>query len=190
MLYFHTNMCIRALKAGLGRFKRAQGAATAVEFALIAPLLFALLLATTQIAVIFIAQSYLQTVAESTQRSVLTNQTAALTPTQFKNLVCANVGALFTCNSLIISLQTVPANATPASIAAALPTFNAQGALTSTPTIASIPPNTQAVLILMYQWPVIAGPLGAYFGTLGNGAYLLTSTQVFQTEPCSASTGC
>ena len=32
--------------------------------------------------------------------------------------------------------------------------------------------NTQALLIIMYKWPLIAGPLGAYFGTLGNGSYL------------------
>ncbi len=188
MLYLRTRIFVGGLKARLGRFKRAQSAATAVEFALIAPLLFALLLATTQIAVIFIAQSYIQTVAESTQRSVLTNQTTSLTPTQFKSLVCSSVGALFNCNNLIISLQVAPTS--QAGIASAMPTFNAQGTMTSTPTIASIPPNTQALLIIMYQWPVIAGPLGAYFGTLGNGNYLLTSTQVFQTEPCSASTGC
>lgn len=190
MRILQTNRFLRSSTARLGRFKRAQGAATAVEFALIAPVLFALLLATTQIAVIFIAQSYIQTVAESTGRSVLTNQTAALTPTQFKSLVCSNVGALFAnCSTnMIISLQVAPT--TQAGIAAAMPTFNTQGTMTSTPTIASIPPDTKALLILMYQWPVITGPLGAYFGTLGNGSYLLTATQVFQTEPCSASTGC
>ena len=188
MLYFNAKICVRAWKARLGRFRRAQRAATAVEFALIAPLLFALLLATTQIAVIFIAQSYIQTVAEATQRAVLTNQTGSLTSTQFKALVCSNVGALFNCNSLIISLQVAPTS--PSGIAAAMPKFDSSGKLTSTPSIASIPPNTQALLIIMYQWPVISGPLGSYFGTLGNGAYLLTSTQVFQTEPCSAPTGC
>jgi Flp pilus assembly protein TadG len=188
MLYLHKILRFRALRARLGRFGRAQSAATAVEFAMIAPLLFALLLASTQIAVIFIAQSYIQTVAEATERSVLTNQTAALTSSQFKTLVCNNVGALFNCNNLIISLQVAPT--TQAGISTALPTFNASGTMTSTPTIASIPPNTQALLIIMYQWPVIAGPLGAYFGTLGNGAYLLTATEVFQTEPCSAATGC
>ena len=188
MLFLQTNICVRALKDRLNGFRRAQGAATAVEFALVAPLLFALLLATTQLAVIFLAQSYLETVAESTERAVLTNQTGSLTPTQFKTLVCNNVGALFNCNNLIISLQTAPS--TPAGVAAALPTFNAQGTLTSTPSIASIPVNTQALLIIMYQWPVITGPLGAYFGTLGNGNYLLTATEVFQTEPCTAASGC
>lgn len=190
MLHLHKNARVRALRAALCDFLRAQGAATAVEFAFIAPMLFALLLATTQIAVIFIAESYLQTVAEATERAVLTNKYTSLTPSQIRTQVCNNVGALFTnCSSnMIISLQTAPS--TPAGMASAMPTFDSHGNLTSTPPISTIPSNTQALLIIMYQWPVISGPLGAYFGTLGNGSYLLSATEVFQTEPCTASTGC
>jgi len=178
----------RAGKGRIGRFLRDRAGATAVEFAFVAPMFFAVLLATLQIAVIFFAQSYLATVADATARSVLTNQTATLTPAQFQTLMCSNVTAMLNCNNIIVSLQLAPT--TTAGISAAMPTFNANGTLKTTPTVASIPPNTKALLIVMYQWPVIAGPLGAYFGTLGNGNYLLTATEVFQTEPCSATSGC
>jgi len=178
----------RVASGRIARFARNRSAATAVEFAFIAPILIAILLATLQLAVIFLAQSYLAAVADATARAVLTNKTASLTPTQFKSLLCSNATAMFqNCNtSMIISLQ--PAPTTPAGITSALPTFDSNGNLVSTPSIASIGPCTKTLLIVMYQWPVIAGPLGAYFGTLGNGAYLLTSTEVFQTEP--SSNGC
>jgi hypothetical protein len=35
---------------------------------------------------------------------------------------------------------------------------------------------------VMYQWPVVVGPLGLAFSDLANGTLLLTSTQVFQNE--------
>ena len=180
----------RPLRAALRDFATATGASTAVEFAFIAPVLFALLLAMTQIAVIFIAESYIQTVAETTERQILTNQYTSLTADQIRAQVCSNVSALFSncASNMIISLQAAPS--TPAGIAAAMPTFDSNGNLTSVPPIQTISQNTQALLIIMYKWPVIAGPLGAVFGSLADGTYLLTATEVFQTEPCTKTTGC
>ena len=168
--------------ARLARFARHQGAATAVEFAFIAPILIALLLATLQISVVFLAQSYLAAVADATARDVLTNKTSGLTATQFQADMCSHVAALFTCNQIIVSLQAAPT--TQAGIAAALPKFDANGNLIGTPTLSAIGYNTKALLVIMYQWPVISGPLGPYVGTLGNGNFLLTTTEVLQTEPC------
>jgi hypothetical protein len=39
-----------------------------------------------------------------------------------------------------------------------------------------------AVLQVLYQWPVIGLPLGWNFANLGNGTYLMMSTQVFIVE--------
>ena len=40
------------------------------------------------------------------------------------------------------------------------------------------------MLVVMYQWPVIGMPsMGFNFSNMGNGTFLLVSTQVFQVEP-------
>ena len=44
-------------------------------------------------------------------------------------------------------------------------------------------PGQIGVLQVMYQWPVIGLPLGWNFANLGNGTYLMMSTQVFRVEP-------
>ena len=167
----------------LRRFARDHAGATAVEFAFVAPMFFAVLIATLQIAVIFFAQSYLATIADATARQVLTNQTNGLTAAQFQTMMCSNVTAMFpNCSAnMMVSLQAAPT--TQAGMASAMPTFDATGKLKNATSIATLPACSKTLLIIMYQWPVIAGPLGAYFGTLGNGNYLLTATEVFQTEP-------
>ena len=66
----------------------------------------------------------------------------------------------------------------------AMPQFDSTGKLVN-PTNFTLTPNTTMMLIVMYQWPVIGGPLGMKLSTsgMGNGTFLLVSTQVFQIEP-------
>ena len=181
-------------RAGNGRvmrFVRCQGATTAIEFAFVAPIFIAFMLATLQVAVIFLAQSYLSAITDATERQVLTNRTTNFTAQDWKNLMCAETTALFNCNNYIVSLQTVPSS--PANIPSPSSFFDQNGNVKGTPPIANITPSTtgtQVLLVVMYQWPVISGPLGTgtlgtYFGTLPNGNFLLSTVEVFQTEPCT-----
>jgi Flp pilus assembly protein TadG len=172
------------------RFRRCERAATAIEFIFVAPIIIAIVLATAQVAVIFIAQSYLDLMAEDGMRTVLTNQAYTMTPAAFKTTVCANVTALIAnCNTnLIVDLEPAPASAS--AIASALPQFNTSGTLVNPTNFTVGSQNTQMILTLMYQWPVISGPLGLSFSNMGNGTYLLISTEVFYKEPCLNSNGC
>ena len=177
-----TNRTRVPVGAQLQRFWRCEKGVNAIEFALVAPIIIAIVLATLQVGVIFLAQAYLETVAEEGARLVLTNQAAnaGWTQDQFKQQICSNVKALFDCNNLIVSLQQAPAS--PAAIAAAAPQFDSNGNLQGTmPYQVLAAPNTM-MLVVMYQWTVIGGPLGLNFGSLGNGNYLLVSTQIFQVE--------
>ncbi len=67
--------------AGVGFHARRIGgdvsATTAVEFALVAPMVIALILGAMQIAVIYLAQAELEDAAEQAARLVLTNQAPA-----------------------------------------------------------------------------------------------------------------
>jgi len=179
---------LHRIAGAASRFRKCERGATAIEFIFVAPIIIATVLATLQVAVIFVAQSYLDAMAEDAMRTVLTNQAYTLTQTQFKNTVCANLTALFSCSNLIVDLEAAPSSASD--ITAALPQFTSSGALKNPTNFNVGGQNTQMILTLMYQWPVISGPLGLSFSNMGNGTHLLISTEVFYKEPCLSSSGC
>ena len=154
-----------------------------IEFAMMFPIFVAIVFATLQIAIIFVAQSYLEAAAEAGSQIVLTNQANGMTQAQFNTAVCSQITALFDCSKLVVALQTAPNNS--AGIAGALPSFNSSGNLKIPPTFSVVPAPSKMMLVVMYQWPVFGGPLSLNFANLGNGTHLLISTQVFQVEPFS-----
>ena len=170
-------------------------AATAVEFALVAPMVIALILGTIQIAVIYLAQAELENAAEQAARLVLTNQATSGSAGQasFVNAVCGYLPALFTCSSVMVDLETqavCPNSSDALTMAPPTLTYNASGQVTNTWNYSPGSGGSLEILRVMYQWPVFAGPLGVVFSDLSNGTLLLTSTQVFQNEPGSATPSC
>jgi len=164
-----------------GRFLRCESGAQAIEFAMIAPMIIGVLLATLQVALIFLAKAYLETAVESAARFVMTNQANAMTQAQFQTQVCNEIGALFSCANLIVELEEAPSSASQMS--AAMPQFNAAGALTSPTSYGIAAAPAKMILIVMYQWPIFGSGVGLNFSNLGNGTLLMTSTQIFQIEP-------
>lgn len=167
----------------LRRFRACCGGVTAIEFAFVAPLIVGIMLVTVQVGVIFVAQSYLGTISESAMRLVLTNQANALTKDQFKAKICSDyLAAMFNCSNLIVDLEAAPTSV--AGMASAMPTFDANGNLVNPTSFNVVAAPSKMMLIVMYQWPIIAGPL-MNWSNVGNGSFLLVSTQVFQIEPTS-----
>lgn len=168
-------------------FARRQDGGPALEFALVAPIFIVLLLATLQVAIIYLANAYLETAAEDAARMVLTNnavtttngQTTPMTAAQFKAAVCSEITTLFTCGNIMVSLA--PAASTT-SISTAAPAFKANGTLQNALPFTMPSSGQIAVLQVIYQWPVIGLPLGWNFANLGNGTFLMMSTQVFTVE--------
>jgi Flp pilus assembly protein TadG len=181
----------KTIEAGLraaAAFARRQDGAPAIEFALAAPIFIVLIFATAQASIIYLANAYLETAAEDAARMVLTNnatttnasgQTVAMTASQFQTALCANIATLFTCSNIMFGLA--PATSTT-SISTAAPTFNSNGSLANSLPYTLPTPGQIAVLQVLYQWPVIGLPLGWNFANLGNGTYLMMSTQVFIVE--------
>src|SRR4051794_38851761 len=105
-----------------------ESGATAIEFAFVAPFFIAVLLAIVQVSVIYIAQSYLESVTESAMRIVLTNQSYTFRQSDFNTAICGKVTGLFDCSKIIAQLQVI--NTTTATgVTAALPKFDSNGAL-------------------------------------------------------------
>ena len=76
----------------LRRFGRNRRGSAAVEFALVAPVFFALLFAIIETAIVFFAGQVLETVTQDSARLIMTGQaqTAAYTQAQFKTNVCGH----------------------------------------------------------------------------------------------------
>jgi Flp pilus assembly protein TadG len=165
------------------RFLRCDSGSQAIEFAVLAPMVIALLLATLQVAMIFLAKAYLETAAETAARFVLTNQANSMTAAQFQTQLCNDIGALFNCANLIVELE--PAPSSVSQMAGAMPQFDSTGALTNPTSYSIAAAPSKMMLIVMYPWPVFGGFFGLNFSNLGNGALLMTSTQIFQIEPAS-----
>ena len=173
-----------SLRTRLRRFRRSRRGSTAVEFALVAPVFFALLFAIIETAMVFFASQVLETITSDSARLIMTGQaqTAAMDQATFKNVVCAHIPALFTCGNFKIDVETY-ASFSAANASAPTLTFNANGSVANTWQFAPGGPNDIVVVRAMYQWPVFLGPLGLNLSNLSNGNRLLVGTSVFKNEP-------
>ena len=81
------------------RFRHNRRGSAMVEFALVAPIFFALLFAIIEVAMVFYASQVLETVTQDTARQIFTGQAqgANMTAAQFKSSLCGRAVALFDC---------------------------------------------------------------------------------------------
>src|SRR5215467_4655352 len=103
----------------LRRFGRNGRGSAVVEFALVAPMFFALLFAIIETALMFFASQVLETITQNSARVVLTGQaqsgsvascavnsvSSPCTQATFKQYVCNQIPALFDCNSLVVDVE-------------------------------------------------------------------------------------
>jgi Flp pilus assembly protein TadG len=184
-----TEMDIAPGKKRRGRclaFMADSRGATAVEFALVALPFLALLVALIQTFLVFFAQASLEAVAQQTSRLILTGQVQSqqMKKEDFKKAVCAQVVILFSCGGLMVDVQV--ANAW-SSADTSLPTltFDAQGQVTNGWQFDPGDAGDIVVVRVMYQWPVLLGPLGFNLSNLPGGNRLIMASAAFQNEPSS-----
>jgi Flp pilus assembly protein TadG len=91
----------------LRRFQRDRSGASAVEFALIAPLMLIGIFAILELTLMFVAAQVLQTGTQIATRQIMTGQAKSTTmgKEQFKAIVCANVNVLLDCTNLYVDAQ-------------------------------------------------------------------------------------
>jgi Flp pilus assembly protein TadG len=167
----------------LRRFRRNRRGSAAVEFALVAPVFFALLFAIIETAIVFFAGQVLETVTQDSARVILTGQaqTAAFNQVQFKSSVCARISVLFDCvNGVYVDVQSYPA-------------FNNVPAITDpidagknfVNNMKYCPGNAGDIVVvrLFYQWPLFVTGLGYNIANLTGSKRLLSATAAFRNEP-------
>ena len=178
-----------SLKTLLRCFRRHRRGSAAVEFALVAPVFFALLFAIVEVALMFFASQVLETVTQTSARYILTGQaqSGGLTQAQFKTYVCSQIPALFTCANLKVNVQSYASFAAITNTSPIDTSCNFIGPQNYCPGNAGQP----VVVQLSYQWPVFVTGLGFNMSNPGTHSKWLTATAAFQNEPFSApSSGC
>ena len=165
-------------------FVRCKSGATALEFGLVAAPFIAVLVALLETMLVFFAGRVLDATTEEASRIILTGQAQQSNMNQaaFANYVCQNTFALFNCSNFMINVQSYASFAS-ASTASPTLTFNGQGQVTNNWTYNPGNPGDIVVVQVMYQWPIVTGPLGFNLSNLGNGNRLLVSTAIFKNEP-------
>jgi Flp pilus assembly protein TadG len=165
-----------------GRFRRNQRGSAAVEFALVAPLFFALLFAIIETGMVFFASQSLETAVQDSARMILTGQaqTANLTKITFKkNVVCAHVNVLFDCaNGVYVDVQSYSSFS---NVSISDPLTN--GTFVDNTQYNPGGPGDIVVVRLFYQWPLFVTGLGYNIANVGGSKRLLSATAAFKNEP-------
>ena len=179
------------------RFRRSRRGSTIVEFALVAPLFFALLFAIIETALVFYASQVLETITQDSARAVFTGQAqsgqvplcqaggqpAPCTQAGFASYVCSQVPALFNCNNIYIDVRSYPAFSNVAMSSQ----IDAAGNFINNMQYNPGGSCSIVVVRLFYQWQLIVTGLGYNISNLNGNKRLLAATAAFRNEPYNGS---
>lgn len=176
------------------RFRSNRKGSAAVEFALIAPLFFALLFAIIETALMFFASQVLETVTQDAARQVMTGQAQGANYTDggaFKTAVICKAGSvanvLFNCAGGI----SVDVENFPAFTSVVLPNhFDGNGNI-DPKTLNYFPGGSCSIVVvqLFYQWPLFVTGLGYNISNGPTGKRNLIATAAFRNEPYTGACG-
>jgi Flp pilus assembly protein TadG len=179
----------------LRRFRRSRRASAAVEFALVAPIFFALLFAIIETAAVFFASQVLETITQDSARMIATGQSQTgqvaacavsgaaqpCTQSTFHTYVCSQIPALFSCGGMYVDVESCPSASGFSCVA-----FNSQisnGTFTNNMQYTPGGPGDIVVVKLFYPWQLYVTGLGYNIANLSGSQRLLTATAVFKNEP-------
>jgi len=168
------------------RFRRNSRGTAAVEFALVAPLFFALLFAIIETGIMFFASQALETLTQNSARQILTGQAQTAnyqTPADFiTGVVCPTpptAEVLFTCAKIAVDVEKFSSFA---NVTLVNPVSN--GVFNAGVLGYNAGTSCDVVIVrLFYQWPLFVTGLGYNIANLSNGQRLLTATAAFRNEP-------
>jgi Flp pilus assembly protein TadG len=172
----------RSLRPLLRRFRGNRRGSSLVEFALLAPLFFALLFAIVEAALVFFADQVLETMTQDAARLILTGQAQLQSYSQqnFKDKLCPpSGGLLFNCSNLFVDVQSYTA----------FQNINLNSQIDATGNfIANMQyspggPGDIVVVRAFYPWHLLETALGFNLSNMAGGQRLLVATAAFKNEP-------
>ena len=185
------------LRNALRRFRGNRRGSAVVEFALVAPMFFALLFAIIETAIMFFASQVLETVTQNAARVILTGQAqgqngsvaacqvkegvvSACDQATFKTYVCSQIPAMFDCDKLFVDVQSYNNSFASVTLSDHVTngTFDGSGLQYNAGTASQV-----VVVRLFYEWPIFVTGLGYKLFNLNGNKRLLVATTAFQNEP-------
>jgi Flp pilus assembly protein TadG len=186
-----------AIKVSCRRLRRrwrkdGKRGSAAIEFAMVAPVLFLFLFGIIETGVVFFGSAMLQNATDDTARQIRTGILAgALTQDDLVKNICTEVKGLISnsdcMNNLKVDLR-------------AYTSFTASGYPDVTKSDGTIDPaklkvesagDCQVVLFRsFYPWKIMTPMMSALLANTSAGIYLLSSSAAFRTEPYTSSSTC
>lgn len=164
------------------RFKKSTRGATAVEFALVAPVLVFVLMAIVEVSMMTFAAISLDGSAIDVARRIRTGQAQASgdAMADFSNSLCSQLDSMLTCGSLFYDAR-IMTNYSSISLATEYDPD------TDEPIVYGFSAGTSGDIVVvrvMYWWTINTPMISIFFETApGTNKRLLASTVVFQNEP-------
>ena len=177
-----------------GLVKRRGGkksGATALEFALIAPIFFTLMFAIIEAGAVYIGEAWLQYAVSDVGRRVRTGevQIANTTETQFRQMICSRLSPFLPCNANLSIDVDAYSDFSAANMA---PPLDANGNFD--PTKIHYDPGDPCEVVIVrayYKWTVATPVMSVFLVNNGNDKHLLASAAAMRNEPYSATVvGC
>jgi Flp pilus assembly protein TadG len=170
------------------RFVRNRRGSAAVEFALVAPMFFALIFAIIETALVFFAGQVLETGTQDTGRLLYTSQVQAAGTLQadFKQKLCTtdSISVLFTCANLYVDVRSFAAGT-----AVVIPSMiDSSGNFVNNTVYQPPALNSDSTVVVStyYQWPLFVTGLGYNIANIGRGttnsSRLLSATAAFRPQ--------
>jgi Flp pilus assembly protein TadG len=150
----------------LRHFRRDRRGSAVVEFALVAPMFFALLFALLETGLVFFAGQLLETGIQDGARLMYTSQT--VTAAEFKTPICARVSLLMDCTKVDIDVRSYDAGT---AITITDP-IDGSGNYISGNFVFQPPPFPSSKTVVVrgfYQWPLFVTQLGYNIANIGRG---------------------
>lgn len=167
------------------RFRRSEGGATAVEFALVAGPFFLMLLAIFETGLMMFSEYVIENGTAKAARMVRTGQVqnANMTASQFKQIVCGDISAFLDCEDrLYVDVR----NFTSFSGITKPNAINSDGELSDdVKAKANFSPGKPLDVVTVnvyYDWQLFTPGL-SHMANLANGRRLLTAGAAFRNEP-------
>lgn len=164
------------------RFKRSDDGATAIEFALVSPLLFFIFMAIVEVSLMFFASVNLDGAAIEAARQIRTGQAqqGGTPEAVFSSTLCDKLDTMIDCGALHYDSRTV---SNYASINLGIE-YDPDTGEPITYGFSTGVGGSIVVVRVMHAWAINTPAIATFFETTpGSGNRLLSSTVVFQNEP-------
>ncbi|HEY1629794.1 MAG TPA: TadE/TadG family type IV pilus assembly protein [Rhizomicrobium sp.] len=180
------------LRAALSRLKRDKSGSAAIEFAVIAPVLFLFLMGTIETGVIYFASSTLQNATDDAARQVRTGQGSGFTIAQFKTQVCSEMTGFISASTCSSTLQVDVRQFSDFSSSSYPSVTNNDGSLNTANM--SYPGSLQPCQVVLvrtyYPWSIMTPLMQPLLQNMPGGKYLLSAAAAFRSEPYTSSATC